>query len=257
MNENNRLYLNNNPYEYKLNYDNFVTTPFEKVETDQNNVMNRESIFSNENNTQQVVNDVYNFNNENQQLPYVQGLPVENGFIEKPVANEIEVENFDMRNSQMPTLVPVEPEIIITKPDEEQVNAQDGYKNIVPTVGKMEIIETPDFNKMTTSMIEEHINNMDLENLASINSEPQIQSQQEQEAGYKEIVPNIQEAVIENFDIEDDQEQEFSAVDNITDTYRAALRATYCSTTDDNRFSLRTVDSDHSLLHTMREETNW
>jgi len=49
-----------------------------------------------------------------------------------------------------------------------------------------------------------------------------------------------------------------SAVDNITDTYRAALRATYCSTgTDENRFSYRTVDSDHSLLHTMRQDGEW
>jgi len=256
MNENNRLYMNNNPYEYKPNFDNFETTPFDKVETVPNEQY-RESIFSNnENNAQPVGNEVYNFN-EKQQLPYVQGLPVENGFIETPVANEIEVENYDMQNNQMPTLVPVEPEIIITKPDEEQANAQDGYKQIVPTVAKMEIIETPDFNNMTTSMIEDHINNMDLENLASLNSQPQTQTQQEQEAGYKEIVPDIQEAVIENFDIEDDQEQEFSAVDNITDTYRAALRATYCSTTDENRFSYRTVDSDHSLLHTMREEANW
>jgi len=259
MNENNRLYMNNNPYEYKPNFDNFETTPFDNVENAPNDQF-RESIFSNnENNTQPVGPEVYNFN-EKQQLPYVQGvqgLPVENGFIEKPVANQIEVENFDMQNNQMPTLVPVEPEIIITKPDEEQANAQDGYKQIIPTVAKMEIIETPDFNQMTTSMIEDHINNMDLENLASLNSQPQTQNQQEQEAGYKEIVPDIQEAVIENFDIEDDQEQEFSAVDNITNTYRAALRATYCSTTDENRFSYRTVDSDHSLLHTMREEANW
>jgi len=264
MNENqNNPYVTNSPYEYKPNYDNFTTTPFQKVETPQNNVGNRDSIFSNnENNVQNVGNDAYNFNDKPQlpQLPYTQGLPVENGYIEKPVANQIKVENFDMptsqiQTSQMPTLVPAEPEIVITKP-EESAQPQDGYKQIIPTVAKMEIIETPDFNKMTTSMIQDHINNAELEDLANIETQPQNQQQQQQQGNnYKQIVPDIQEAVIENFDIDDDQD--VSAVDNITDTYRAALRATYCSTTDENRFSYRTVDSDHSLLHTMREDGNW
>jgi len=261
MNENqNNPYVNNSPYGYNPNYDNFTTTPFQKVEQPQNNFMNRDSIFSNnENNVPKVGNDVYNFNDK-PQLPYTQGLPVENGYIEKPVANKIEVENFEMPTSQMPTsqmstVVPVQPEIAITKPEEQkQTKPQDsGYKQIIPTVAKMEIIETPYFNNMTTSMIQDHINSAELENLANVETKPQ--NEQEQSNNYKQIVPNIQEATIENFDIDDDQDG--SALDNITDTYRAALRATYCSTTDENRFSYRTVDSDHSLLHTMREDGNW
>jgi len=240
----------NNPYEYKPSYDQNIidTTPFQKAETNQDNFMSRESIFSNPGNIPQIGNDVFNFN-DNSQLPYVQDLPVENSYLEQPVANSIEVENYNT-SAQMPTLVPVQPEIVITQPEEEP--AQEGYKQIVPNVAQMEIIETPDFNNMTTSMIEDHINNMDLENLAN------TETQDETDTGYKQIVPDIQEAVIENFDIDDDEEdQDISVVDNITDTYRAALRATYCSTTDENRFSYRTVDSDHSLLHTMREDGQW
>jgi len=246
----NGAYVTNNPYEYKPSYNEDVidTTPFQKNETAQDNFMSRESIFSNSGNIPQIGNDVFNFG-ENTQLPYVQELPVENSYIDEPVANEIQVENYEMPNSQMPTLVPVEPEIVITQPEEEP--AQEGYKQIVPNVAQMEIIETPDFNNMTTSMIEDHINNMDLENLANT----ETQGHDETDGGYKQIVPDIQEATIENFDIDDDEEdQDMSVVDNITDTYRAALRATYCSTTDDNRFSYRTVDSDnHSLLHNMRD----
>lgn len=248
-------YITNNPYEYKPSYNEDVidTTPFQKTETAPDNFMSRESIFSNSGNIPQIGNDVFNFG-DNAQLPYVQELPVENSYIEEPVANEIQVENYEMPNSQMPTLVPVQPEIVITQPEEEP--AQEGYKQIVPNVAQMEIIETPDFNNMTTSMIEDHINNMDLEQLA--NTETQPTQTEENDGGYKQIVPDIQEAVIENFDIEDDEEdQDISVVDNITDTYRAALRATYCSTTDDNRFSYRTVDSDHSLLHQMREDGEW
>jgi len=246
----NGAYVTNNPYEYKPSYNEDVidTTPFQKNETAQDNFMSRESIFSNSGNIPQIGNDVFNFG-ENTQLPYVQEHPVENSYIDEPVANEIQVENYEMPNSQMPTLVPVEPEIVITQPEEEP--AQEGYKQIVPNVAQMEIIETPDFNNMTTSMIEDHINNMDLENLANT----ETQGHDETDGGYKQIVPDIQEATIENFDIDDDEEdQDMSVVDNITDTYRAALRATYCSTTDDNRFSYRTVDSDnHSLLHNMRD----
>jgi len=252
----NEPYITNNPYEYKPNYDNIETTPFNKannVEAAQDNFMSRESIFSNPaNNIPQIGNDVFNFS-DNTQLPYVQEHPIENSYIEEPVANQISVENNDMSNSQMPTLVPVQPEIVITQPDDEP--AQEGYKQIVPNVAQMEIIETPDFNNMTVSMIEDHINNMDLENLANTDEQ-----QDEADTGYKQIVPDIQEAVIENFDIDDDEEEDpdMSVVDNITDTYRAALRATYCSTaTDENRFSYRTVDSDHSLLHTMREDGQW
>ncbi|KAL6598928.1 hypothetical protein U3516DRAFT_644314 [Neocallimastix sp. 'constans'] len=249
----NDAYVTSNPYEYKPSYNEDVidTTPFQKNETAQDNFMSRESIFSNSGNIPQIGNDVFNFG-ESTQLPYVQELPVENSYIDEPVANEIQVENYEMPNSQMPTLVPVEPEIVITQPEEEP--AQEGYKQIVPNVAQMEIIETPDFNNMTTSMIEDHINNMDLENLANT----ETQGQEETDGGYKQIVPDIQEATIENFDIDDDEEdQDMSVVDNITDTYRAALRATYCSTTDDNRFSYRTVDSDHSLLHNMREDGEW
>jgi len=248
-------YITNNPYEYKPSYteEAMDTTPFQKTEAAQDNFMSRESIFSNSGNIPQIGNDVFNFG-ENAQLPYVQELPVENAYIEEPVTNEIQVENYEMPNSQMPTLVPVQPEIVVTQPEEEP--AQEGYKQIVPNVAQMEIIDTPDFNNMTTSMIEDHINNMDLEQLANTETKP---TETTDDNGYKQIVPDIQEAVIENFDIEDDEEedQDISVVDNITDTYRAALRATYCSTTDDNRFSYRTVDSDHSLLHTMREDGEW
>lgn len=250
----NEPFVTNNPYEYKPNYEDVIeTTPFNKVENTQDNFMSRESIFSNPaNNIPQIGNDVFNFN-DNSQLPYVQEHTIENSYIEEPVANQMSVENNDMPNSQMPTLVPVQPEIVITEAEEEP--AQEGYKQIVPTVAQMEIIETPDFNNMTTSMIEDHINNMDLENLANT----ETQQQEDVDTGYKQIVPDIQEAVIENFDIDDDEEDpDMSVVDNITDTYRAALRATYCSaTTDENRFSYRTVDSDHSLLHTMREDGQW
>jgi len=240
---------NNNPFSPYSLYENrpeekIDTTPFNKVESNQDNFMGRESIFSNPaNKIPQISNDVYNFK-EGTKLPYVQELPVENTYIEEPVANQIEVEN-SLPSTQMPTLVPVQPEVVITKPDDEPAQ---GYKQIVPNVAQMKIVNTPDFNNMTTSMIEDHINNMELENLANTDT------QQDPDTGYKEIIPDIQEAVIENFDVDDDEEDQTN-VDNITDTYRAALRATYCSTgSDENRFSYKTVDSDHSLLHTMRGE---
>jgi len=245
----NEPYVTNNPYEYKPSYNEDImdTTPFQKNEPVQDNFMSRESIFSNSGNIPQIGN-VYNFG-DNAQLPYVQEQTVENSYIEEPVASEIQVENYEQPNSQMPTLVPVQPEIVVSQPEEEP--AQEGYKHIVPNIAQMEIIETPDFNNMTTSMIEDHINNMDLEQLAN------TETNNENDGGYKQIVPDIQEATIENFDVEDDEEEHEFSVDNITDTYRAALRATYCSTNDDNRFSYRTVDSDHSLLHNMRENGEW
>lgn len=243
-------------YQHEAYQDNMTTTPFERTETAQaDNYMSRDSIFSTSGNIPQIGNDVFNFQ-DNDKLPYVQDYDdmAYGTTNDEPISREIQEENYSLPRSQMPTLVPVQPEITVTAPTEEPAN-EEGYKQIVPTVAQMEIIETPDYNNMTPSMIEDHINNMDLEQLAN------TEENEDTEGGYKQIVPDIQEAVIENFpDIEEEDEEDemnSSAVDNITDTYRAALRATYCSVTDENRFSYRTIDSDHSLLHTMRQDGEW